>query len=201
MNRFVDKYNAVMNQSTGKYIEHLCVKHGVSQSAVAREINVPRQLLSYVIRDKRELSLQVAMKLEAFFSLPEGELVKMQALQAVVKRKREIKEDLCRKLIANTAFWSYDISAIDEIPDDEIIESTFRVLDLDDIDLMFEIYPRKRILQVWRERMAVQGDYMKMLNIMIAMYYFGIQNPEKYLDRIEREHINKLLKHATGFNG
>lgn len=201
MNRFVDKYNSVMNQSTGKYIEHLCAKHGVSQSAVAREINVPRQLLNYVIRDKRELSLQVAMKLEAFFSLPEGELVKMQALQAVVKRKREIKEDLCRKLIANTAFWSYDISAIDEIPDDEIIESTFRVLDLDDIDLMFEIYPRKRILQVWRERMAVQGDYMKMLNIMIAMYYFGIQNPEKYLARIEREHINKLLKHATGFNG
>ncbi len=189
-----------MNQSVGKYIELLCAKHKVSQSAVAREINVPRQLLSYVICDKRELSLQLAMKLEAFFSLPEGELMKMQILQAVAQRKRSIKEDLCRKLIANNAFWSYDVSAIDRIPDEEIIENTFRVLDIDDIDLMFEIYPRKKILQVWKERMAIQGDYMKMLNIMIAMYYFGIQNPESYLTRIEREHINKLLKHATGFN-
>ena len=102
-----------MSQSVGKYIELLCSKHKVSQSAVARGINVPRQLLSYVMCDKRELSLQLAMEHEAFFSLPEGEL-------------------------------------------------------------------------------------MKMLNIMIAMYYFGIQNPEKYLARIEREHINKLLKHATG---
>ena len=189
-----------MNQSVGKYIELLCAKHKVSQSAVAREINVPRQLLSYVICDKRELSLQLAMKLEAFFSLPEGELMKMQILQAMAQRKRSIKEDLCRKLIANNAFWSYDVSAIDRIPDEEIIENTFRVLDIDDIDLMFEIYPRKKSLQVWKERMAIQGDYMKMLNIMIAMYYFGIQNPESYLTRIEREHIKKLLKHATGFN-
>ena len=187
-----------MNQSIGKYIEMLCSKHKVSQSAVAREINVSRQLLSCVICDKRELSLQLAMKLEAFFSLPEGELMRMQAIQAVAQRKKSIKEDLCRKLIANNAFWSFDINAISEIPDEEIIEKSFSVLDMDDIGLMFEIYPRKKILHVWRERMAIQGDYMKMLNIMIAMYYFGIQNPEKYLARIEREHINKLLKHATG---
>ena len=143
------------------------------------------------------MSLQLAMKLEAFFSLPEGDLMKRQAIQAVIQRKQSIKEELCNKLIANNAFWSYDIKSISSIPDEEIIEKIFCVLDLDDIDLMFEIYPRKKIQQVWKERMAIQGEYLKMLNIMIAMYYFGIQNPEKYLARIEREHINKLLKYAT----
>ena len=68
---------------------------------------------------------------------------------------------------------------------------------------MFEIFPRKRIYQVWKERLAIQGEYMQMLNIMIAMYYFGIKEPEKYLARIEKQHINNLLKnslHASGIN-
>jgi plasmid maintenance system antidote protein VapI len=189
-----------MSNSIGEYIEKLCAKQGQSQSAVARAINVPRQSLSYVICGKRELSLQLAMKLEAFFSLQDGELMQMQARQAVMARKRSIKETLCSKLIEKNAFWSHDIKSANEIPDGEIIEKSFIVLDMEDIDLMFEIYPRKQILKVWRERMAIQGEYMKMLNIMIAMYYFGIQQPEKYLARIEREHINKLLRHATGFD-
>ena len=82
-------------------------------------------------------------------------------------------------------------------------EKCFTQLDMDDIDLMFELYPRKRIQQVWRERMAIQGEYMQMLNIMIAMYYFGIKEPEKYLAKVERQHINKILKqslYASGIN-
>jgi hypothetical protein len=38
---------------------------------------------------------------------------------------------------------------------------------------------------------------------MIAMYYFGIKEPEKYLARIEKQHINNLLKkslYASGIN-
>ena len=67
---------------------------------------------------------------------------------------------------------------------------------MDDIELMFELYPRKQIMKVWREQMAIQGEYMRMLNIMIAMYYFGIKGPERYLERVERQHLNKLLKNA-----
>lgn len=59
-----------------------------------------------------------------------------------------------------------------------------------------EIFPRKRIYQVWKERLAIQGEYMLMLNVMIAMYYFGIKEPENYLAKVERRHINKLLKNS-----
>lgn len=176
---------------------------GLSQADVAREINVSRQSLSYVICGKRDMSLQLAMKLESYFSLPDGELMKMQALQAVRQRKQEIRNHLCEVLVSKNALWSYDVSSYDAIPDEELIEKCFTQLDMDDIDLMFELYPRKRIQQVWRERMAIQGEYMQMLNIMIAMYYFGIKEPEKYLAKVERQHINKILKqslYASGIN-
>ena len=192
-----------MNCDIGIYISELAVNSGLSQADLAREINISRQLLSYVISGKREMSLQVAMKLESFFSLPDGELMKLQAIQAVHKRKMSIRNHLCEKLVAKNAFWSYDVKNYDSIPDEEIIEKCFTVLDMDDIDLMFEIFPRKRILQVWKEKMAIQGEYMQMLNIMIAMYYFGIKEPEKYLARIEKQHINNLLKnslYASGIN-
>jgi plasmid maintenance system antidote protein VapI len=192
-----------MNRSIGPYINELITRAGLSQSDVAREIKVSRQLLNCIICGKREMSLQLAMKLESFFSLPDGELMKMQALQAVRQRKQSIRNHLCKELVSKNAFWSYDIKSFESIPDEEIIEKCFTILDMDDIDLMFELYPRKRIQQVWKERMAIQGEYMQMLNIMIAMYYFGIKEPEKYLAKVERQHINNLLKsslYASGIN-
>lgn len=193
-----------MNNEIGRYINELAANAGLSQADLAREINISRQLLSYVILGKREMSLKVAMRLESYFSLPYGKLMKMQAVLAVQRRKSQIRDQLCDKLVSKNAFWSFDIKTYDSIPDDEIIEKCFTVLDMDDIDLMFEIYPRKQILQVWREKMAIQGEYMQMLNIMIAMYYFGIKEPEKYLARIEKQHVRNLLKdssYASGING
>jgi plasmid maintenance system antidote protein VapI len=192
-----------MNKNIGPYINELITRAGLSQSDVAREIKVSRQLLNCIICGKREMSLQLAMKLESFFSLPDGELMKMQALQAVRQRKQSIRNHLCKELVSKNAFWSYDVRSFDSIPDEEIIEKCFTILDMDDIDLMFELYHRKRIQQVWKERMAIQGEYMQMLNIMIAMYYFGIKEPEKYLAKVERQHINNLLKsslYASGIN-
>ena len=188
---------SIMNNNIGQYINELIVHAKLSQADVAREINVSRQLLSYIIGGKREMSLQLAMKLESFFSLPDGKLIMMQALQAVQQRKQSIRNHLCKQLVAKNAFWSYDVNSFDVIPDEEIIEKCFTTLDMEDIDLMFELYSRKHIQQVWRERMAIQGEYMQMLNIMIAMYYFNIKEPEKYLARLEKKYINNLLKSSS----
>lgn len=190
-----------MNYNIGEYISNLTIRTGITQAELAREINVPRQLLSCVISGKREMSLQLAMKLESYFSLTEGELVKMQAMQTVKKRKQSIRNHLCEQLVAKNAFWSYDVKSFDVISDEELIEKCFTILDIDDIDLMFEIYPRKHIQQVWRNNMAIQGEYLQRLNVMIAMYYFGIKEPEKYLSKAEKQHINKILKEASYASG
>mgnify|MGYP003440689442 CR=1 FL=1 len=161
-----------MNYDVGQYINELISHTGQSQSIVARDIKVSRQLLSCVINGKREMSLQLAMKLY-------------------------IRNHLCETLMNKNAFWSYDIKSFDDIPDEELIEKCFTILDMNDIDLMFELFPRKQIQQIWQERMAIQGEYMQMLNVMIAMYYFGIKEPEKYLAKVEKKHINNLLKKVT----
>ena len=186
-----------MNYDVGQYINELISHTGQSQSIVARDIKVSRQLLSCVINGKREMSLQLAMKLESYFSLPEGELIKIQSMQAIQRRKQDIRNYLCESLVNKNAFWSYDIKSFDDIPDEELIEKCFTILDMNDIDLMFELFPRKQIQQIWQERMAIQGEYMQMLNVMIAMYYFGIKEPEKYLAKVEKKHINNLLKKVT----
>lgn len=185
-----------MVSQTGKYIESLIDSGSYTQSDVAREIGAPRQLLNSVVLGKRDLSLPLALKLESFFSLPEGKLLKMQTEQTIRQRKLLLRNEIAARLIKNNAFWSYANVSSGDIPDEELIEKCFTLLDIDDIAKLFELYSRTFIKRVWRERMAIQGDYLLDLNVMIALYYFGIKNPERYLAAIEREHINKLTKYA-----
>ena len=196
MNIFVDKYYLCIMNAIGQHIESLIEKAGYNQSDVARAIGVPRQSLSYVIAGRRELSMTLALKLESFFNLQEGELLKMQAEESVRNYKQELKGNLAERLLKANAFWSYADVAVENIPDEELIEKTFIHLDLKDIAKLFELYPRDYIHRIWRERMAVQGDYLFSLNVMIALYYFGIKQPERYLKRVEREHLKHLLDYA-----
>jgi plasmid maintenance system antidote protein VapI len=180
----------------GKHIQSLIFKGGYSQSDIAREIGVPRQSISYVIAGRRELSIPLALKLESFFNLREGELLKKQAADSIRKYKQKIKNELIERLSAVNAFWSYADVSKEDIPDDELIEKVFIQLDLADIAKLFELYQRDYIRKIWKEKMVIQGDYLFDLNVMIALYYFNIKQPEKYLKRVEREHLKKLLNHA-----
>jgi len=180
----------------GQHIESLIEKGGYRQSDIARAIGILRQSLSYVIAGRRELSMPLALRLESFFNLPEGELLKMQALESVRIYKQRLKHELVRRLFEVNAFWSYSDVSVENIPDEELIEKTFVNLDLSDIGLLFELYPRDYIHKVWRGKMAVQGDYLFKLNVMIALYYFNIKQPEKYLRRVEREHIKQMTSYA-----
>jgi hypothetical protein len=112
------------------------------------------------------------------------------------KYKQQIREGLADELLKAHAFWSYSNMSRADIPDEELIEKTLIYLDIKDIARLFELFPRKYIRKVWRDRMAVQGDYLFNLNVMVAMYYFNIRQPEKYLKRAEREHIKQQLSYA-----
>lgn len=183
-------------ERVGQYIESLLDKGGHKQSDVARAIGVPRQMLSYVIADRRELSMSLALKLESYFNLPEGKLLKMQAQQSVADYKLNRKRELVEHLLKAYAFWSYANIVAEKIPDEELIEKAFIYLGFREIALLFELYHRDFVHKVWRERMAVQGDYLFALNVMIALYYFDIKQPERYLKRVENEHIKQLIANA-----
>lgn len=179
--------------NVGQYIESLIKETKYNQSEVAKAIDVHRQLLSYIIVGQRELSVQLALKLESFFNLPEGKLLKIQVESNIYNYKRKLKNELFEQLLQVNAFWSYTDISVDNMPDEELIEKTFIYLDLKDISKLFELYPREYIRKIWREKMAVQGNYLFNLNVMIALYYFDIKQPEKYLQRVEREHIKQQI--------
>ncbi|MDR2841250.1 MAG: hypothetical protein LBV75_08370 [Paludibacter sp.] len=110
-----------------------------------------------------------------------------------MKNEREI---LSKKLIRQNSFWSYDVQPSAVVPDDMLIEKTLLYLDLSDIDLLFKMFSYAKIKQVWRERLAIQGDYYRRINRFLAWKYFDVKDPDKYLKTIETKHINKLLCNA-----
>jgi len=107
-----------------------------------------------------------------------------------------MRHELAERLRKVNAFWSYAQADAMCIPDEVLIEKSFVCLDLPDIALLFKLFRKEYVKKVWKEQMAIQGDYLFDLNVMIAMMYFGIKQPERYLKRIEREHLNQLLGNA-----
>lgn len=103
-----------------------------------------------------------------------------------------VKEILSKKLIGRNSFWSYKMRHDTLIPDDILIEKTFIYLDIEDINKLFVIFPYKKIKQVWRNRLVIQGDYYYKLNRLLAWMYFDIKNPEKYIKRTVNQYVNKF---------
>ena len=108
----------------------------------------------------------------------------------------EIKTFLLDKLKEEKAFWSYDQSSVtlDSVSDELIIALTLRHLDLEEINLLYEIYSPKTIKEAWKNQLVPEGDYLRTLNRFIAWFYFNIKNPDRYLKTLETRHLNKLLK-------
>lgn len=181
-----------------QYISSLAEGDGLSQSDVSREIGISRQSLSYILSGEREMTLSQALRLESLFSLDRGTLVRMQDDEKISRHIATLRDSLCEKLIRANAFWSYAVTDARSVQDEDIVEKTLKVLDIDDISVLFEIFPRKFIRKVWDERLACQGEYMENLNMMIAQYCFGIKEPEKYLKRKELGHIRRMTNNAQG---
>lgn len=102
------------------------------------------------------------------------------------------KDILSKKLIERNSFWSYKMHLDTPIPDDILIEKTLIYLDLDDINILFNLFPNRKIKQVWRNRLVIQGDYYRSLNKLLAWLYFDIKNPDKYIKTAVSQHVNKF---------
>ncbi|MDR0743679.1 MAG: hypothetical protein LBF05_04920 [Tannerella sp.] len=105
----------------------------------------------------------------------------------------DIKKILYRKLLDEHCFWSYDLTGVthEDIPDEIIIEKTLLHLDIYEITLLFKYYGHPFVKEVWRERLAVQGDCYRALNRFLALYCFKIKNPDRYLKAVETKHLKK----------
>jgi len=105
---------------------------------------------------------------------------------------QEIKEGLYQKLLNVQAFWSFNIAGLTNIPDEILIEKTITCLGYEELQILFEVFPKKFIKKVWRERLAIAGDYYKNINYMMAHIYFDIKDSERYMKTVFTIHVKKV---------
>ena len=105
--------------------------------------------------------------------------------------KAGVKRVLINHLKKANAFWSYQVDAIKDVPDDMLVELVMLHLDLDDINKLFEIYPYKFVKKAWIENVVVLGDRHYVLNKFLAWYYFGMKKPGAYVKSMETRELNK----------
>lgn len=103
-----------------------------------------------------------------------------------------VKSDLLGKLKQEHCFWSFNEESINDIPDDMLIEKTLLYLDLDEIDLLFQIYPYRKVKQVWLERLVPQEEYLYSLNRFLAWYYFKAKSPDVYIKSMATRYYNRM---------
>ena len=119
-------------------------------------------------------------------------------MNALSKNRNTIRQSLFRKLKRENAFWSYNPESVTlrNCDDETLIYKTLVHLDIEEINQLFSIYDKVKIQEVWEQELCIQGDYYRRLNKSLAYYYFNIDDPKKYIRKIERRHLKNIEKRA-----
>jgi len=110
----------------------------------------------------------------------------------MIKRESDIRKQLIRELVRNRVFWSYRKPDPELISDDIIIEKTLVNLEIRDIEKLFNVFPKKKIRNIWHDKILINDLQFHSLNILLAYLYFGIKNPDIYLKRSVKDYYKKL---------
>ena len=81
----------------------------------------------------------------------------------MIREAEDIRKQLNQELVIERAFWSYRIPDPDFIPDEILIEKTLINLDIEDINKLFLIFPKRKIRKIWNregsdKRRAISFD-------------------------------------------
>ena len=111
-----------------------------------------------------------------------------------VNQRKSIRQKLLSYLREENVFWSYDCKSmdIDSINDDQLIALTMRYLDLTEIKMLFDIFPKNKIKTAWRRLLVPEGAYLYTLNRFFAWYYFNAKRPDSYLKSLETRRMNQI---------
>jgi len=110
-----------------------------------------------------------------------------------MKLQTDIKQYLEKRLIEEHSFWSFDKSLCSNLSDWNLIKYVLLRLDLDDINYLFQLYPKKKIKQVWLQELVPQGDFLSAMNTCFALLYFDAKKPRQYVKTMETRILNKRI--------
>ena len=106
---------------------------------------------------------------------------------------KKIRKRLEKKLLDENAFWSYDKSSINIIPDNEFIENVLLHLDIEDVQSLFILFPKKKIQKVWQDVIISQEPLYHNLNKLYAFLLFDIKHPDEYIRYYKHKHIKSIV--------
>jgi hypothetical protein len=104
-----------------------------------------------------------------------------------------LRKRLEKKLIEENAFWSYNKSRMDIIPDDEFIEKVLLHLDIEDVQSLFSLFPKKKIQKVWQEVVLSRDPLYHNLNRLYAFLLFDIKHPDRYIRYYKNKYIKSIV--------
>jgi len=107
------------------------------------------------------------------------------------------KQQLFNKLKSKGIFWSYskDIT-LEDIGDKILIEYALKYGDFDDIVVLFKLYNKAFIKEVWQEKLARDKRFVK-LNVMLARVFFDMNVESSYFKGLESARDRKLRMLAS----
>ena len=119
-------------------------------------------------------------------------------MDALPENRNQLRRSLFRKLKRENAFWSYNPESVTlrNCDDETLIYKTLIHLDIKEIDQLFSIYDEVKVKEVWERELCIQGDFYRRLNKFLACYYFNIDDPKKYIRKIERRHLKDIEQRA-----
>ena len=104
-----------------------------------------------------------------------------------------IRNTLIEKLKQQHCLWSYENDSIQDIPNDVLVESVMLYLDIEEIDLLFQLLGYKEVKRAWIENVVAQGERYYNLNYFFAWYYFHAKRPRCYVKAMATRQLNKRL--------
>lgn len=107
--------NILKGIAPGKLIGRELEKRSISQRAIASKLGVHSQTLNAVIMGRRQLTTEVALKLESALDIPEGFLLTLQAYYNIEQYKRHEASASISGIpnIRRILFWDTDFDKID----------------------------------------------------------------------------------------
>ena len=105
----------------------------------------------------------------------------------------DINHVLIERLKQQHMLWSYENDSIQDIPNDVLVELVMLYLDIEEINMLFQLLGYKAVKRAWIENVVAQGERYYNLNYFFAWYYFHAKQPRRYVKAMATRQFNKRL--------
>ena len=110
-----DRIQILRGIHPGKLIENDLKKNHISQETIARQVGVSKQMINAIIAGRRDISIELSLKLDHALNYEEGSLAQLQTWYKIeeIKTKQSLSLFSSPPNVRQVLFWDYDYDKLD----------------------------------------------------------------------------------------